>query len=71
MFIILGGGGVNVALLWSELVGSSEATELFFPSHLLTTKKERTAIQTSQATKQIHLRKGDQKPFRIENRGLR
>ena len=66
MFIILGGGGVNVALLWSELVGSSEATEPFFPSHLLTTKIERTAItyQSSYDTNALEKRRPESLSYR-------
>ena len=61
-----GGGGVNVALLWSELVGSSEATEPFFPSHLLTTKIERTAItyQSSYDTNALEKRRPESLSYR-------
>lgn len=69
MFIILGGWGggeVNVALLWSEFVGSSEETELFFPFHLLTTKKERTAItnQSSYETNTLEKRRPETLSYR-------
>ena len=61
-----GGGEVNVALLWSEFVGSSEETELFFPSHLLTTKKERTAItnQSSYETNTLEKRRPETLSYR-------
>lgn len=61
-----GGGGGNVALLWSELVGSSEATEPFFPSHLLTTKIERTAItyQSSYDTNALEKRRPESLSYR-------